>query len=206
MRSPFRARTSGRRIGQRFDADNGVVTEALIFLGELDPEHIGAAMEEATHYEPTPLRDFAALLALVPAPYERYTFVDVGAGMGRVLLLASRFPFKQICGIEVSRALCEVARENLERWRKRHADLQCRDLRVRCEDALHTSLPRGPAVFYLYNPFGEQRLRALAGRIAQHGEDAYVLYHTPVHRELFDAHRSFEIAGEVACGVVYRKR
>ena len=48
---------AGRRAGQRFDAELGVTTEALIFLGELDPEAIGPSLEHATHYEPTPIAE-----------------------------------------------------------------------------------------------------------------------------------------------------
>ena len=48
---------SGRRAGQRFDAAHGVTTEALIFLGELDPENVGPGIEFATHYEATPIDD-----------------------------------------------------------------------------------------------------------------------------------------------------
>ena len=47
----------GRRVGQRFDADHEVTTEATIFLGKLDPEALGESLRYATHYEPTPLHD-----------------------------------------------------------------------------------------------------------------------------------------------------
>src|SRR5581483_4064719 len=103
-------RSSGKRSGQRFDATHGVITEALIFLGELDPDAIGDALEDATHYEPTPLGEFEAFVKALPEPLHRFTLYDAGAGMGRVVLLATRFAFKQIVGVEVSPALCEVAR------------------------------------------------------------------------------------------------
>src|SRR5690348_13947285 len=92
---------SGRRSGQRFDAEHGVTTEALLFLSELDPQAIGAALEDATHYEPVPLAEFEALIDSVQIHYESFTFVDAGAGMGRALLLATKRPFKQILGIEI---------------------------------------------------------------------------------------------------------
>lgn len=205
MRGGFKRATSGRRKGQRFDSEHGVVTESLIFLSELDPAQIGNALEDATHYEPTPLPDICALIDLVPPPYRTRTFVDAGAGMGRVLLVASRYPFKQVYGIEVSRALCEVAKENIAAWREREQP-RCRDIRIRCEDALTAPLPHGEAVFYLYNPFGERSLRAFAQRLADRTAETHVLYHTPVHRGVFEGDERFELIGEAACGLAFRKR
>lgn len=198
--------SSGRRSGQRFDAQHGVVTEALIFLGELDPDAIGNALEDATHYEPTPLAQFDEMLRALPGSPATSTFVDVGAGMGRVVLLASTKPFKQVVGVEVSPALCETARDNVVRWRRRHPDLACKDVRIVCKDASSFALPPGDLVIYLYNPFGEATLRKLVDRIAHacHA-GAYVMYHTPVHRWILDEHSSFETVADLGFGLIYRK-
>lgn len=200
-------KASGRRSGQRFDALHGVVTEALIFLGELDPETIGEALDDATHYEPTPLAQFDEMLAALRVAHREYTFVDIGAGMGRVILLASTKPFKQIVGVEVSAALSETARDNVVRWRRRHADLACKDVRVVCKDACAFHFPRGNLVFYLYNPFGETTLRALVDRIAaQCDGQALIMYHTPVHRSILDTHPAFLLYADLGYGAVYQKR
>jgi SAM-dependent methyltransferase len=200
-----RRSTSGRRSGQRFDADHGVVTEALLFLGELDPEAIGAALEDATHYEATPVKECRALLDELPHVNGR-TFVDVGAGMGRVLMLASLRPFHQIIGVEVSGALCETARDNLVRWRRAYEHTACKDLRVVCANAAAYAFPRGDLVVYLYNPFGERTLVQIADTLAVRDGECFVVYHTPVHRAVFDAHAQFESIIELEFGVVYRVR
>ncbi len=103
--------SSGRRAGQRFDAQRNVATEALLFLGDLDPEGIGPNLVHATHYEPTPVGDLDALLAHVPFALERSTFVDLGSGMGRAVLLAASRPFRQVVGVEISPALHAIARD-----------------------------------------------------------------------------------------------
>jgi hypothetical protein len=82
VKSRLGARVTGRRAGQRFDADNQVATEALLFLGDLDPEAIGPSIAHATHYEPTPVGDFEPLLAHVPFALEGATFVDARRGHG----------------------------------------------------------------------------------------------------------------------------
>jgi len=198
--------SSGRRSGQRFDAQHGVVTEALIFLGELDPDAIGEALEDATHYEPTPLAQFDEMLAALPVSHSDCTFADIGAGMGRVILLASTKPFKQVVGVEVSPALCETARDNVVRWRRRHPDLACKDARIVCKDAASFKFPAGNLIVYLYNPFGETTLRKLVDRIAQECAGAVaIMYHTPVHRAVLDEHPAFELAADLGFGRVYRK-
>lgn len=202
-----RRSTSGRRSGQRFDAEHGVVTEALLFLGELDPEAIGEAMADATHYEPTPVYECTAMLRAIPQPLQTFTFVDVGAGMGRVLMLASTRPFRQVLGVEVSAALCETARDNLVRWRRTNDDIACKDLRVVHADAASYRFPKGDLVVYLYNPFGETTLRTIAERLAEPTSGmCYVLYHTPVHRAVFDTHAHFERVADLQFGAVYRLR
>lgn len=181
-----------------------MVTEALLFLGELDPHAIGDALEDATHYEPTPVAECKALLSALPDPPENYTFVDIGAGLGRVVLLASARRFRQVVGVEVSPALCETARDNVVRWRRTHEDLACKDIRIVHADAASFRFPAGDLVVYLYNPFGEATVTRLAERLANEARgNCFVLYHTPVHRSVFDDHPRFTLAEDLGFGVVY---
>jgi SAM-dependent methyltransferase len=194
----------GRRAGLRFDADHGVVTEALVFLGQLDPEAIGPSIADATHYEPTPLADFAALLDAVPVDLASMTFVDLGCGMGRALLLAAQRPFRQVLGIEISPALCEIARDNLAAFDRDL--LRCRDVRVVRGDAQSAGLPRGSLFVYLYNPFHGAVMQRVVERLATHATGRLVIaYHTPLERALFDDSGAFELVRELICGVVYRR-
>lgn len=202
-----RRTTSGRRSGQRFDAQHGVVTEALLFLGELDPEAIGPAMKDATHYEPTPVAECNALLDTLPEPVGDFTFIDVGAGMGRVVMLAAMRPFRQVTGVEVSGALCETARDNLVRRRRVPPALVCKDVRIVQADAAAFRYPSGNLAVYLYNPFGERTLaRVVDALAAREGAACYVLYHTPVHRAVLDEHARFEPVADLGFGAVYRLR
>jgi SAM-dependent methyltransferase len=200
--STLGARVSGRRAGQRFDAENGVVTEALIFLGDLDPEAIGPNIEHATHYEPTPVTDFDALIAHVPFACEKATFVDIGSGMGRVVLLAARRAFRQVVGLEISRALHEVARDNLARAGT--TTFACRDVRLVRGDAATYRFPRGPLVVYLYNPFDAFVLTTVLDQlVASPSRPLAIVYHTPVERATLDAHPGFRLVAEEPSGVVY---
>lgn len=191
-----------RRAGQRFDARHGVTTEALVFLGDLDPERVGKSIEFATHYEPTPVAEAEALLDAVPCMVEDATFVDVGAGMGRVVLLAARRPFKAVIGIEISPALLAVARENLERYDD--TTRRCREIRLVRADAAVYRYPRGTLVLYLYNPFRAPVLERVLKSVSALRREVVVLYHTALEREVVERH-GFEIVDDLGFGSVYRR-
>jgi len=197
-----RFRTSGRRAGQRFDAVHHVTTEALIFLNTLDPETIGPNLEFATHYEPTPIREAEELLDAIPLPLESTTFVDIGSGMGRVVLLAARRPFKMVVGVEVSGALHEVARENLKAFDE--DGLQCRDVRLVRADAAGYKFPRGRLAVYLYNPFRASVLASVLEKLLAQPREITLLYHTPVEREAIEASGAFELTRELSYAVIFR--
>jgi SAM-dependent methyltransferase len=194
---------SGRRAGLRFDAQHGVTTEALIFLGSLDPEAIGPSIADATHYEATPVGDLSALLEPVPFALESATFVDLGSGMGRAVLEAATFPFRQIVGVEISPALHEIARDNLAAYAGMR---RCKDVRLVRADATRFALPPGNLVAYLYNPFRGAVLEAVVERLAARSAETVVVYHTPVERHAFDATAAFELLAETPRGLVYRRR
>ncbi len=174
-----------------------------MFLGELDPEAIGAALEHATHYEATPVADIDRLLDAVPLAPERTTFIDLGAGMGRVVLHAARRPYRQIVGVEVSPALLEVAKENRAAYR---GVLACRDVRLVRADAATFTFPRGDVVVYLYNPFGPAVLEVVLDRLARQRGEVTIVYHTPVEAAIIDAHPGFVAAGDAGIGRLWRSR
>ncbi|HZY99758.1 MAG TPA: class I SAM-dependent methyltransferase [Candidatus Baltobacteraceae bacterium] len=191
-----------RAAGRRFDRDHGVVTQALLFLGELGSER-GEAYAHATHYEPVPVADFHALMRSVPKAFvHASTFVDVGAGMGRAVLLAREYPFKQVVGIELAPHLFEIARENLARG---HGfDVACKDARLIRADARKRKMPRGGLVVFLYNPFDAEALDAVLDRIADRGDrEVFFLYHTPVHADRL-TQRGYEALATLSCGAAYR--
>jgi hypothetical protein len=181
-----------------------VTTEALVFLGDLDPEAVGPSIELATHYEATPLAELDALLDAIPLPPERTTLVDLGAGMGRVVLRAALRPFRQIVGVEISPALLEVAKENRDAYR---GELRCRDLRLVRADAARFAFPRGDLAVYLYNPFRGPILAPILDRLAgDRRREVAIAYHTPVERALIDEHPAFAKVADLGFGLVYRLR
>jgi SAM-dependent methyltransferase len=167
-------------MGRRFDAAHGVVTQARLFLGELDPESIGDALAHATHYEPVPIRDANALFDALPTDIIRSaTFLDVGSGLGRAVFVAMARPFKRIVGIDVSGALLETAKDNLARLR--NLKVACRDVRLVHADARRYDYPPGNLIVFLYNPFDAAAFAVTLDRIYARRNPAatWLLYHTP---------------------------
>ncbi len=195
---------SDRASGRRFDRDHGVTTHAILFLSDLDPDSTGDAGAHATHYEAVPVPAFRSLMAQVPDPVVRTSvFVDVGAGMGRALMLASEYPFRQIVGIEISPGLLGIAKENVAKA----YDLatRCRNVRLFRADARRRAFPRGDLVVFLYNPFDGDALEAVLDRLGERrdaGSD-WILYHTPVHAERL-RERGYELVAELPESAVYR--
>jgi SAM-dependent methyltransferase len=173
-----------RGTGRRFDREHAVTTQALLFLGELEPKARSDAYAHATHYEPVPIAEFAELVERVPSEeLRRSTFVDVGCGMGRAILLAMQYPFKQVVGIELSGSLYEVATANLAAVR--NLPSSCRDVRLLRGDARKARFPRGKLVVFLFNPFDGDALDAVLDRLDARGDPGgeWILYHTPEYAD-----------------------
>jgi SAM-dependent methyltransferase len=193
---------TGRASGRRFDRDHGVTTQALFLLSQLG-ETRAEAYRHATHYEPVPVDAFRALLARVPTRFVRTsTFVDVGSGMGRGVLLASEYPFEQVAGIELSPALHAIAAANVAA--AHHLATQCRDARLRCGDARRARYPKGNLVVFLFNPFDGEVVRAVLERILasrSERDEVVLLYHAPVHRDVV-AEYAGDLLADTADGIV----
>lgn len=159
-----------------FDLEFGVRTSGLVAgrnlkTGRRNDRH-------STAYYAVAPSIFHAMLVrwrrLKPAaPLDSYTFIDLGAGMGRALLLAAEYPFRAAIGVEMHPTLARIARKNLALWRA--SGRLCAPARIVCRDAAEFPLPSGPCVVFLFNPFGAPVLRrvlkswsrSLAGREGQ---------------------------------------
>jgi hypothetical protein len=114
--------------------------------------------------------------------FREFTFIDLGSGKGRTLLLASDYPFRRIVGVELLPALHHTAQENLQNY---HSESQkCFALDSLCADATAFAFPAEPAVLYLFNPFPESGLQRLLANLEeslrQNPRPVFVLYHNPL--------------------------
>lgn len=111
----------------------------------------------------------------------RFSFVDIGSGEGRMLLVALAFPFREIIGVEFAKELHEVAVENIREAAKPNQEsARCQSLHL---DATEFVIPRNECVIYFNNPFGEaifsKVLENIRSAYADCGKKIYVLYSQP---------------------------
>lgn len=93
------------------------------------------------------------------APSNHDVVYDMGSGKGRVLCLFARHPVKRCIGIELYEPLCEIARKNADRLRRRKAPVD-----IICVDAADGPLEDG-TIYFMFNPFGPDTMRAVVRRI-----------------------------------------
>jgi SAM-dependent methyltransferase len=111
-----------------------------------------------------------------------FTFIDLGSGKGRTLLMASDYPFRRIVGVELLPSLHKIAQENLRLYKSESQ--KCFALESICADATDFPLPQDPLVIFLFNPFPESGMRKVVSNLEQslraHPRPVYVLYHNPL--------------------------
>jgi len=131
---------------------------------------------------------FRKVLENLPIRHEDFTFVDLGSGKGRALLLASEYPFREIVGIELRPQLHKVAQRNVLRYRA--ATQKCSSFRLIEADFTTCALPPGNVLIYLFNPCHETEMRKLVAnikeRVVVEPREAYILYVYPELRHLID--------------------
>jgi SAM-dependent methyltransferase len=163
-------------LGQRpvvadFDRRHGTDTGGLEPLWKLSIGSPNARYGE--RYEATDEHELVAALEFLGEDLRGFTFIDLGCGKGRTLLVAARMGFAQVIGVEFARELAEIATGNLHR-------LQAANASVLHADAADFVFPHGNLVLYLYNPFSEQVLQQVMSRLrAADAGRRYVIYKRP---------------------------
>lgn len=148
----------------QFDSVYDVDTAASVELWEL-PEAEGLPIGRNARYSPTPVRTVRNALSRCDVRYEDVTFVDVGCGKGRVLLLAAEFPFRRIVGVEASETLCGIARNNVRSVSGVRDGFDRID--VVHVDATTYDIPGDAGLFYFYEPFSVDVSLAVLERIEE---------------------------------------
>lgn len=145
-----------------FDVTNGVRTSGLVAGRNLKSGH--RHDRHATAYYGVAPSVFKALMkrwrkTSPAASIKHTTFIDIGAGMGRAVLMAAEIGFQSVIGVELNPTLVRIARRNLAAWRK--AGRLAAPVRVLSRDAAEFVFPSGHCVAFLFNPFGRAVMRRL---------------------------------------------
>ena len=134
-----------------------------------------------TRYEATQEFELEHALTVLCEDLKAFTFIDLGCGKGRALMIASRLGFGNLIGVEFVVELAEIARDNLEK-------LNIGNAVVLHTDAAEFRFPDCDTVVYLYNPFSQEVFRqVLSNMQSSFSKKLYVIYKTPHYAEMFDS-------------------
>jgi SAM-dependent methyltransferase len=172
-------RRTGLNTGQLVD---------LAALGIEDPEN--------HYYEAT---EWSTLRRVLPR--DRVTgddvFLDIGCGMGRVLLLASLYRFRRVIGVDLAPELIEVARRNIARVRGDHVEAVVADVTT-------WPVPDDVTVVSMSNPFSgtvfSAALEQITSSLERRPRRLRLVYRNPVEHELVMRSGWARVAGRTLSG------
>jgi SAM-dependent methyltransferase len=144
-----------------FDRKHGVETSRLVWIVPTDSPNCS----HGNKYEAAPETIIRWCIENCGMGLSETTFVDLGSGKGRALIVATFYPFERIIGVEYSPQLAAICRQNLEKL----------GIADKCQvitgDAAEYQFPDGNLLVFLYNPFDttilEQVIKNLANTKGQ---------------------------------------
>ncbi|HNU88647.1 MAG TPA: class I SAM-dependent methyltransferase [Ferruginibacter sp.] len=164
----------------------GIHTTGADELKKLDKA--GIDISHATVYMPVSyelLEDIFEQLSLTK-PQTPNHFLDIGCGKGRALCVAAHYGFKKLTGIDLSKDLCEDAKENLALTKKKIPGI---DFAIINNDAFYFEIPDDVDCIFFFNPFDETIMSGVVENILEslqaHPRPVSVVYVNPLHKEYF---------------------
>ena len=180
------------KIGASFDRALGLDT---VFSAEEEAEFPAAMPETQQGYDPVGVDTFREMMKMLPIRFEEFSFIDLGSGKGRALILACEFGFQKMVGVEYSPHYHEIAVRNLDTYRKHVKHVP--PIELVQGDATTFDLPNGKSVVFLFNPFQGPAFSGLVTNL-EHAlkattDEIYVAYVNPVCKEQLDPASGFRL-------------
>jgi SAM-dependent methyltransferase len=121
---------------------------------------------------------FEQIMQALPINFSQFTFVDLGSGKGRTLLMAAPYGFRRVIGVEYLPELHCIAQANIRKFISEHQlASEIQSLRL---DARDFQFPAEPLVVYMFNPFPEpvfaSVLENLRHSLEQKPRPAFIAY------------------------------
>jgi hypothetical protein len=158
-----------------FDLIRGTDTGGIDPLWKFNIDSPNAS--SGVRYQPSPEEAIAdAIRFLNNVDPNHTTFVDLGCGKGRPLIVASELGFRQIIGVEFASELVDAAKANLSHLGIVASVYHC--------DAAEFEFPAEPMVVFLYNPFGPDVLARVLENLR--GRAVHIIYRAPLHADILD--------------------
>ena len=172
MRKAVRYMSGRAKNGDDFDKIREVETSQFEPVWKLKVN--GKNASAAKRYEPVTDADFCHGLSAFHGDRAETTFVDLGCGKGRALILAAEAGFGNVEGVEFSSVLSSIARKNILKLRIANAS-------ILTGDAAEYQFTRPHILLFMFNPFDASVMRVVAENIVKSGDFSpdYIHYCNP---------------------------
>ena len=165
-----------------YDLLNNINTRKSSSLGDLTI--VGDNKDKGKGYETSKSKTIISALEYLKT-YDSSVFegylIDYGSGAGRVLLIAAKYGFERVIGIEFSKELVVQCKNNIVR--KKYTNITVYNM-----DAVNYVVPPMAKVFYFFNPFNDEIFKNVFNKIMEsinnYPRNAYVIYVNPVHKNI----------------------
>lgn len=188
-----------RTTPDEFDRTHGIDTSRPASLWALTIRSDNASF--GFKYQASQPEMLTLALERIAEDFREFTFVDLGAGKGRMLIVAARYGFKELIGVEFAKELVVAGQKNLHAAALERATISH-------ADAAEFKFPPGNLIVYMYNPFSSEVMEPVLLNLTttlNTGEaKCYVVYARPTCEDLFDANTAFEPFAEFAGGTPIR--
>ncbi|MBV8361346.1 MAG: class I SAM-dependent methyltransferase [Deltaproteobacteria bacterium] len=173
------------RAHDRFDEKYALDTQTPIAARNL--EGANPLAHFAHRYEGTPIPLIHKIIRRLGTDLRRFTFIDLGSGKGRVLLIASQYPFKSVIGIEFSERLHNISQANIARFAELGlAKVHPNSIKMDATDFDFS--PLGDKIIFCNNPFAASLMLRVIDNVeislACSKDDVILIYLTPISPQL----------------------
>jgi len=147
-------------------------------------------------YQPIEAPLFQEMLNALGVDYAQFTFIDIGSGKGRPLLMASEYPFRRVIGVEFLPELNAIAEENIRKFPDERK--KCKQIEARLADATEFEFPSEPLAVFMFHPLPESGFRKVIANLELSLRDnprpVWLVYANPLFEDIVFKSGSFRRA------------
>jgi SAM-dependent methyltransferase len=134
----------------------------------------------AVRYDPIDESDLIAALHYLRVDPTNFVFVDLGCGKGRALLVADKYGFRRVIGVEFAHKLVEIAQRNI-------CLTNSKNITVIEGDAAEFPFQASHMVLFMFNPFTTPVMKKVLENLRNASlSQFYVVYVNPACFQLLD--------------------
>lgn len=120
--------------------------------------------------------------------------MDIGCGKGRPVFVAESFGYENVKGIDLDEELIAIANSNLKSYKLKR---KTSNIQFILANALEYNYENNPTVYFLFNPFNEEILEKVLGKvISSTSSETWFVYMNPKYKTAFTKDK-FEVVKEL---------